>query len=59
MFTTFNMGWGLGLIIDNADKDVALDVLEKSSFKPELIGKATSKERIVEIRHQNKHLIFT
>ena len=59
MFTTFNMGWGLGIIVDNPDKDVALDLLEKNCFNPELIGKVTSKERIVEIKHQNKHLVLT
>ena len=49
MFTTFNMGWGMGIIIEKSDADRALDVLEKSRFNPELIGKVTSKERIVEI----------
>ncbi len=58
MFTTFNMGWGLGVIVDKVDTERSLDSLRKGGFKPEVIGKVTGKERVVEIRHQNKHLVL-
>lgn len=58
MFKTFNMGWGFGIIVDKADIDKAMNALEQDSVNPERIGKVTDKERVVEIHHQNKHLIL-
>jgi phosphoribosylformylglycinamidine cyclo-ligase len=58
MFKTFNMGWGFGIIVDKADIDKAMNTLEQDSVNPERIGKVTDKERVVEIHHQNKHLIL-
>jgi phosphoribosylformylglycinamidine cyclo-ligase len=58
MFKTFNMGWGFGIIVDKTEVDKAMNTIEKDSGKPERIGKVTGKERIVEIHHQNKHLIL-
>ena len=37
MFTTFNMGWGFGIIVAKEDRDDALDALEKA-------GAATSNK---------------
>jgi phosphoribosylformylglycinamidine cyclo-ligase len=58
MFRTFNMGWGFGIIVDKTDIDKAMNTLEQDSIHPERIGKVTDKEKVVEIHHQNKHLIL-
>jgi len=58
MFRTFNMGWGFGIIVDKTEIDKTMDILEQDNIMPELIGKVTDKERVVEIHHQNKHLIL-
>ena len=58
MFRTFNMGWGFGIIVDKTEIDKAMNALEQDSVKPERIGKVTDKERVVEVHHQNKHLIL-
>jgi len=58
MFRTFNMGWGFGIIVDNTEIDKTMNTLEQERVIPERIGKVTNKERIVEIHHQNKHLIL-
>lgn len=58
MFRTFNMGWGFGIIVDKTEIDKTMNTLEQDSVIPERIGIVTNKERIVEIRHQNKHLIL-
>ena len=55
MFTTFNMGWGFGIIVDKADKDDALNALEKVSAQPEIIGKIIDKPQVT-IKHGNKKL---
>jgi phosphoribosylformylglycinamidine cyclo-ligase len=59
MFKTFNMGWGFGIIVDKTDVDKAMNTLEQDSVNPELIGKVTNKERVVEIESQNKHMFLT
>ncbi len=58
MFRTFNMGWGFGIIVDKADIDRALNALEHDRVNLERIGKVTAKERVVEVDHQNKHMIL-
>ncbi len=59
MFKTFNMGWGFGIIVDKTDIDETISVLEPYKIKPELIGKVTNKERVVEINYKNKHMLLT
>ncbi|MGD6851624.1 MAG: phosphoribosylformylglycinamidine cyclo-ligase [Candidatus Bathyarchaeia archaeon] len=59
MFRTFNMGWGFGVIVDKADADKAMDALEQEGIKPQLIGRVTDKERVVEIEYRNKHMILS
>ena len=59
MFKTFNMGWGFGVIVDKADVDKAMNTLEQAGYAPERIGKVTNKERVVEVEHNNKHLILS
>lgn len=55
MFTTFNMGWGFGIIVDKTDTDETLDLLEKAGAHPEQIGKITKVPQ-VSIKYQGKKL---
>jgi phosphoribosylformylglycinamidine cyclo-ligase len=57
MFRTFNMGWGFAMIVDKADREKALNALEKAGFQPDQIGKVTAEPKIV-IRHVNKNLVL-
>jgi len=59
MFKTFNMGWGFGIIVNKADIDKAISVLEHYNMNPELIGRVTNKDRVVEIEYQNKYMVLT
>ncbi len=59
MFRTFNMGWGFGIIVDKSEEDKAMNELEQDSFNPQVIGKVTEKERVVEIDYAGKHMILT
>jgi phosphoribosylformylglycinamidine cyclo-ligase len=59
MFRTFNMGWGFGMIVAKTDVDKAMDTLEQDSVNPQIIGKVTKKERVVEVKHQNKNMVLT
>jgi len=59
MFKTFNMGWGFGIIVDKTDVDKAMNVIEQSGLEPQLIGKVTDKERVVEIEYAEKHMILS
>ncbi len=58
MFKTFNMGWGFAIIVDKADKDQTLDVLEKAGAHPEQIGKVVGTPQVT-VQHQNKKLNLT
>jgi phosphoribosylformylglycinamidine cyclo-ligase len=58
MFKTFNMGWGFGIIVDKAEADKAMSILEKEGETPEMIGKVTDKET-VEITYKNKRFVLT
>ncbi len=53
------MGWGFGIVVDKADFDKAMSTLKHNSINPEQIGIVTNKERVVEIEHQNKHMVLT
>jgi phosphoribosylformylglycinamidine cyclo-ligase len=57
MFTTFNMGWGFGIIVAKADLNVAMDVLEKSGAQPEQIGKVVDKPQIT-VQYGGKTLVI-
>jgi phosphoribosylformylglycinamidine cyclo-ligase len=57
MFRTFNMGWGFAVIVDKTDTDKAMDALEKTGTKPELIGKVTGKQKI-EIHYKSRKIIL-
>ncbi|MDR1992274.1 MAG: hypothetical protein LBQ98_02060 [Nitrososphaerota archaeon] len=59
MFMTFNMGWGFGIIVDRADVDTAMDVLEQNKYGPQIIGKVTNKTQCIEIEYGKKHLFLT
>lgn len=59
MFKTFNMGWGFGIVVDKSDSEKALSTLNQSGLNPEIIGKITNKQKVVEIDYKNKHMVFT
>ena len=59
MFKTFNMGWGLGIIVDKTEIDKAMNTLEQDSANPAVIGKVTDKDRVVEIEYRNKKMILS
>jgi phosphoribosylformylglycinamidine cyclo-ligase len=55
MFKTFNMGWGFAIIVDEHDKDRAIDALESTGAKAEQIGRVTQAEGM-RILHDNKRI---
>jgi phosphoribosylformylglycinamidine cyclo-ligase len=55
MFKTFNMGWGFAVILDKADADRAIDVLEKTGVQSEQIGYVTDSGRI-RIHYKDKKI---
>lgn len=57
MFKTFNMGWGFALIVDKANRDKAIDILEKTGAQAEQIGHVTDSEEI-KILYENKKIIL-
>ena len=57
MFKTFNMGWGFAIIVDKADVDKALDVLEKVGVEAERIGRVTDSKGI-RIFYKNRKIIL-
>jgi phosphoribosylformylglycinamidine cyclo-ligase len=59
MFKTFNMGWGFGIVVDKADTEKALSTLKQAGVNPEIIGKITNKQKVVEIDYKDKHMVFT
>jgi phosphoribosylformylglycinamidine cyclo-ligase len=58
MFKTFNMGWGFGIIVDKSDTEKTISTLERAGENPEIIGRITNKQKVVEIKHKNKHMVF-
>ncbi len=58
MFRTFNMGWGFAVIVDKSDQDQALDALEKTQAHPEVIGKVTTANQKITVKHQKKKLLL-
>jgi phosphoribosylformylglycinamidine cyclo-ligase len=57
MFRTFNMGWGFAIVVSKADADEAMDALEQTHIRAQLISSITSSERI-EISYKNKKIIL-
>jgi phosphoribosylformylglycinamidine cyclo-ligase len=58
MFKTFNMGWGFGIVVDKENTEKALSTLKQAGVNPEIIGKITNKQKVVEINYKNKHMVF-
>lgn len=46
MFRTFNMGRGMGVVIDRRDSDTAIDMAEKTGMEAEVIGNVTDTGKI-------------
>jgi phosphoribosylformylglycinamidine cyclo-ligase len=57
MFKTFNMGWGFAVIVEQKNRDKALDVLEKTGVKAEQIGRVTNSKGI-KIIYKNREIIL-
>jgi phosphoribosylformylglycinamidine cyclo-ligase len=57
MFKTFNMGWGFAIIMDDEDKDKALDILEKTGVKAKQIGCITDSEGI-RLLYKNRKIVL-
>lgn len=53
MCKTFNMGWGFAIIVDENDRDEAIDLLEKAGEHAEEIGTVTDAEG-VKILYKNR-----
>jgi phosphoribosylformylglycinamidine cyclo-ligase len=57
MFKTFNMGWGFAAILEKADTNKALDILNRLGVESEQIGHVTSS-RGIRILHKSKKIIL-
>jgi len=57
MFKTFNMGWGFAIIVDKADANKTVDVLEKVGAQSEQIGQVTSSGG-VKILYNKKKIVL-
>ena len=57
MFKTFNMGWGFAIILDKADVNRAIDILEKTGTQVEEIGHVTDSEGI-KILYRGRKIIL-
>jgi len=57
MFKTFNMGWGFAIITNKADRDKAIDILEKEGVQAEEIGTITDMKGI-RIHYKGKKIIL-
>ena len=59
MFKTFNMGWGLAVIVAKTDTDNVISILQKAKEQAEIIGKVTANENVVEIDYKNKKMLLS
>lgn len=57
MFKTFNMGWGFAVIVDEKDRDKAVDILEKNGAQAETIGYVTDSKGI-KILYRNRKIVL-
>jgi hydrogenase maturation factor len=46
-------------VVDKANIEKALSTLKQADVNPEIIGKITNKQKVVEIDYKNKHMVFT
>jgi phosphoribosylaminoimidazole (AIR) synthetase len=57
MFRTFNMGWGFAAILEKADTDKALDILNKFGVESEQVGHVTTSKGI-KVFNKGKKIIL-
>jgi len=58
MFKTFNMGWGFAVVVDNAIKDQAIDLLERSGAETSQIG-AVKRSGKITVKHNGKKIVLS
>ncbi len=57
MFKTFNMGWGFAVVVDDALREEAIDLLERSGVEAGEIGEVTRSGKIVVLYGGKKILL--
>ncbi|MGB9676317.1 MAG: phosphoribosylformylglycinamidine cyclo-ligase [Candidatus Bathyarchaeales archaeon] len=57
MFKTFNMGWGFAIVVDKADLDEAIDILDRAGVESEQIGFVTDS-RGIRVHYKGKKIIL-
>jgi phosphoribosylformylglycinamidine cyclo-ligase len=57
MFKTFNMGWGFAFIVDKADADSVIDILQKLDVQADQIGRISDSFGI-SISYKGKKMIL-
>jgi len=57
MFKTFNMGWGFAIVVDKADLDGAIDILERTGVESEQIGFVTDSGGI-RVHYKGKKMVL-
>lgn len=57
MFKTFNMGWGFAIIVDKADVDRAIDILERAGVESEQIGFITDSGGIM-VHYEGRKIVL-
>jgi len=55
MFKTFNMGWGMAIVVNSSAKDEAVNLLCRSGIETEQIGKVTDTGKIV-VKHDGRKM---
>lgn len=57
MFKTFNMGWGFALVVDKADADDVIEILQKNDAHAEQIGRVSDSSG-VSVLYDGKKMIL-
>jgi phosphoribosylformylglycinamidine cyclo-ligase len=58
MFKTFNMGWGFAVVVDKAEREETVDLLEKNGVEADEIGRVTRSGEIV-VRHKGEKITLS
>jgi phosphoribosylformylglycinamidine cyclo-ligase len=58
MFKTFNMGWGFAVVVDKAEREETVDLLEKNGVEADEIGRVTRSGEIV-VHHKGEKITLS